>query len=112
MPMRRISYALFGLTLAFGVVGLGACSKNPQPSPVPVLATPAGTTSVGVGSDASVPAAASVLTPAPQASVPASSAGRDNKAMSRTEESTAMPMPGQNNDHSAPLPPSRSASAR
>ena len=109
MPMLRIPHAFFGLTLAIGVVGLGACSKNPQP--VPVVQTPAGTTSVGVGSDASVPAAASVLTPAPQASVAASSAGRDNKAMSRTEESTAMPMPGQNNDHSAPLPPSRSASA-
>ena len=50
MPMRRISYALFGLTLAFGVVGLGACSKNPEPSPVPVVATPAGTTSVGAKS--------------------------------------------------------------
>jgi hypothetical protein len=37
--------------------------------------------------------------------------GRSNNTMSATQESTAMPMPGQNNDHSAPLGPARRASA-
>jgi hypothetical protein len=68
------------------------------------------TASAASGTDPSVPPAASVLEPAPAAKADAAQ-GRTNKAMSRTQESTAMPMPGQNNDHSAPLPPARRASA-
>ena len=70
---------------------------------------------VGTGStpgspaDPSVPAAASVLAPATPAS-PDPTAGRSNGRMSAAQESGAMPMPGQNNDHSAPLRPAPPAS--
>jgi hypothetical protein len=39
------------------------------------------------------------------------SAGRGNAAMSPAQESTAMPLPGQNNDHSAPLSSSQPAAS-
>jgi hypothetical protein len=38
-------------------------------------------------------------------------AGRTNGAMTRSHESSAMPMPGQNKDPSAPLSPAKSVSA-
>ncbi|MBT9492904.1 MAG: hypothetical protein IV107_11290 [Paucibacter sp.] len=61
----------------------------------------------------SVPAAAEVFANADNTTANKAdpTAGRSNSAMSRTQESTAMPMPGQNNDHSAPLtPPKKPAS--
>ena len=102
--LRAVALGSFGLLL-------GGCTERPGTPPVPVVqaAQPASSASVGAGSDASVPTAASVMAPAAQASVPDTLAGRATKAMSRAEESTAMPMPGQNNDHSAPLPPARRA---
>lgn len=60
--------------------------------------------------DASLPAAASVITPA-TASKADPAAGRTNSVMSRDQETSAMPLPGQNNDHSAPLTPAKRASA-
>lgn len=60
--------------------------------------------------DSSVPTADSVLTgPAPVA-VPEAPGTRSNRAMSRAEESGAMPMAGQAGDHSAPLAPRKGAS--
>lgn len=98
------------------VLALMACSKaGPEvPAPVTMPLPPAPVTAeVAVPSAAaastSVPAAASVFTP-PAETKPDPAAGRSNKAMSRAEESTAMPLPGQNNDHSAPLPPAKRAS--
>jgi hypothetical protein len=38
-------------------------------------------------------------------------AGRSNAPMTRNQESNAMPMAGQNNDHSAPAAPDKTASA-
>jgi len=58
----------------------------------------------------SVPPADTVLAPAPATPPPDTTAGRSNSTMSRSEESTAMPMPGQNNDHSAPVAPAKRAS--
>jgi hypothetical protein len=43
-----------------------------------------------------------VLASAPAAKIDPA-AGRSNTEMSRTQESTAMPLPGQNNDHSAAI---------
>jgi hypothetical protein len=40
-----------------------------------------------------------------------SKAGRSNAGLSAAQESGAMPMPGQNNDHSAPLPAPKGASS-
>jgi hypothetical protein len=61
--------------------------------------------------DSSVPSADSVLTsPAPVAASEAAGT-RTNRAMSRAEESAAMPMAGQAGDHSAPLSPRKGAAA-
>ena len=97
-------FTLAALFLAAGA--LYACKEGPAPTALPLpLEVPARS-----GADASVPSAASVMAPAMQASAADAATGRDNKTMSRAEESTAMPMAGQNNDHSAPLPPARRAS--
>ena len=61
--------------------------------------------------DPSVPAAASVLTPPasiPKTDVPGT---RSNTTLTRAEESSAMPVAGQANDHSAPVSPAGRASA-
>jgi hypothetical protein len=71
--------------------------------------TESGVTGGSTG-DPSVPSADSVLAPA-KATKTDPAAGRSNTTMSSAQESTAMPMPGQNNDHSAPLGPARRASA-
>ena len=101
-----------GGALLLMVLVVGACSKEP-----PALAAPATTATrvetppaTGAGSDPSVPDAGSVLAPS---AVPKAdpAAGRTNNAMSRSQESIAMPMPGQNNDHSAPVGPAKQASA-
>ncbi len=99
-------------------VVLVACSKphpeTPAVAAAPVAApaspgtAPAGT--AGSSVDASVPTAASVLTPARDVKVDPN-AGRSNQPMTRAQESTAMPLPGQNNDHSAPLPPAKGSSS-
>ena len=91
---------------------LVACSKNAPPETPAALTTPvqdgkAPTTSGAP--DPSVPPAGSVLT-STAASEPDGSAGRSNNAMSNAQESRAMPMPGQNNDHSAPQAPAKRAS--
>jgi hypothetical protein len=95
------------------VLGLVACDKTPSSPPMPTVsqpvATPSGATPGSVA-ESSVPLAASVF---PSANAPKSeeTASRSNSTMSATQESTAMPMPGQNNDHSAPLGPAKHASA-
>lgn len=90
---------------------LSACSKTPSLPPAP-LTTPvqgasAPTTAGAV--DKSVPEASSVLPPAVATKVDPA-AGRSNRAMTREQESSAMPIPGQNNDHSAALTPGKRAS--
>lgn len=92
---------------------LVACERHaPDAAAVPVV--PAGTT-VGAApasaADTSVPAADSVLNPAPGASQPGTATLRSNKRMSAAEESSAMPMAGQANDHSAPLATDKRASS-
>ncbi len=93
-------------------LALTACDKKPADPPVPqVTDAPAQATSTaGIASDPSVPDAAAVF-PASAASQPAVTAGRENKSISDSQESTAMPLPGQNNDHSAPLIPAKPASS-
>ena len=107
----------FTLTaLGFAVLALCACKQSPAPLPSPATSALPSSLPAGAevparsGTDASVPAATSVMTPATQASGPDAASGRSNKAMTKTEESTAMPLPGQANDHSAPTPPARRAS--
>jgi len=91
--------------LVLAGLALSACSRTapepPTPSvtPAPDLTAPS---TAGAG-DASVPAAASVVRPVAGAKADAA-AGRSLGAMSPAQQSAAMPLPGQNNDHSAPLP--------
>ena len=100
-----------GAALSLAALLLSACDKTPLAPPTPMM-RPAETATVPtavVRTDASVPAAATVLTPAAAAKTDAA-AGRTNRAMSPAQESSAMPLPGQNNDHSAPLTPAKRAS--
>jgi hypothetical protein len=91
------------------------CSKTPetrgadaQPA-VPAQAVPG--TQAGGSGDTSVPPVAAVMVPPDAKPAEAASAGRTNSAMSPREESTAMPLPGQNNDHSAPLSTAKPAAS-
>ena len=111
--VRRASFGTLGVIVAAGLL---ACSKQPaeppQRLPADVVVTPStpAVTPADPAASTSVPSAAAVLGTTPATKLDPT-AGRRNKAMSRAEESTAMPMPGQNNDHSAPLPPAKRASS-
>ncbi len=82
---------------------LAACDARQTSNPTRIEAVPAAKVSATQQADPSVPTTTSVLTPAPAASSAVAQSGRSNKTLTRAEESTAMPLPGQNNDHSAPL---------
>lgn len=92
---------------------LTACDKKPSGPPVPVVEpvkVQAGTTP-STATDTSVPAADSVLAPGNETPKPNAAAGRSNAKMTPAQESSAMPMVGQNNDDSAPLAVPKRASA-
>jgi hypothetical protein len=108
---NSFSSVIRGAALVVTALALIACGKAPSEPPAATAKPPTYET-VPVpagGSGTSVPDAASVLTPAGAAKADPA-AGRSNNAMSRSQESSAMPVPGQNNDHSAPLGPAKSAS--
>ena len=101
------------IALCAGALALTACDKTPDPPPpIPMVRSApseTGATSAPVG-DPSVPSAGSVLAP-PDVAATDPASQRKNATMSAAQESTAMPMPGQNNDHSVPPGPTRPASA-
>jgi hypothetical protein len=93
------------LALLLGLLALGACGKRPTDPVTPRAdaAAPGGTLPVTPSApDPSVPSATSVL------SAPVTGTAKDevaakvgsNESMTRTQESNAMPMPGQVNNHS------------
>lgn len=100
------------LLCSLSVLLLGACDRRDAtataPPVVPASAEASPTSSSAP--DTSVPAADSVLTPAPGASQPDAAAARSNRGMTAAQESSAMPMAGQNNDHSAPVATGKRAS--
>jgi hypothetical protein len=103
------------IALGACVLNLGACDKTPTMPPTPTVnatvPTESAATAVSV-TDPSLPSAASVF-PAngTQAdSTPGRTDGTRNPAQEPTQ-ATGMPMPGQNNDHSAPLGPAKRASS-
>ena len=106
-PDQRLSLALLVIAL-----GMSACSKAPSTPPAPMTTAPQVESSPARtgSSETSVPDAGSVLSPSADPGAPPP-AGRTNGAMTSSQESSAMPMPGQNNDHSAPTSPARRASA-
>lgn len=109
--MARGRHAL--LLCSLGVLLLGACDRRDtdaaEPPSMPARAETGLTPSSAP--DTSVPTADSVLNPAPGASQPAATTARSNSRMTPAQESSAMPMAGQNNDHSAPLATGKRASS-
>ena len=112
-PTKLSAIALSGLLL------LAACEQK-QPASLDTRAGASGNVvTQGAAGDASVPPAGSVFSTvqggsqaAPGATpTPAPASTRSNSKMSRAEESAAMPMAGQNNDHSAPTAASAPASS-
>lgn len=78
---------------------LSACDKLPKQPPTPTMTQPASTPSAA---DPSVPAAASVF--APGDAIKADPAlGKTDGTRKPAQESDTKLLPGQNNDHSAPL---------
>ena len=100
------------IALCACVLGLSACDKTQPIPPTPTVNKPLVNESVATAGsvDPSLPPIQSVLSPA-AATKADPTAGRSNTTMSAAQESTAMPMPGQNNDHSAPLGPAKRASS-
>ena len=93
------------------VVALAACDRDrispplPRVNSLPTAVPTAIPTAIGPVTDpatATVPPADTVFSPATEAAKAASSAERTNKSMTKAEERNAMPMAGQNNDHSSP----------
>lgn len=107
----RTSLTLSALCL-FSLL-LTACDKRPSEPPMPQVEPVHAQTGTipSTAADTSVPAADSVLPPGNETPKPGAAAGRSNKEMTRAQESSAMPMVGQNNDHSAPLATAKPASA-
>ncbi|HET9820750.1 MAG TPA: hypothetical protein VFQ16_02885 [Burkholderiaceae bacterium] len=100
------------MALGICVMFLGACDRTPASLPAPVASDPTGAEPRAAASaaDPSLPSAESVFSAASAPKL--DSAPRPpNKSMSAEQESTAMPMPGQNNDHSATRTTAKSASA-
>ncbi len=112
-PRKPITAVVLCLAAAM----LLACSKAdrdaPGHEPAPITTegtvTPVPGSGAGGVSDTSVPHADTVVTAAPSSS--GALAGRSNGTMTRSQESSAMPLPGQNNDHSSPLTPAKAASS-
>jgi hypothetical protein len=112
-----LSVAARAALIVGAAVTLAACEPR-----VPKVAVPAGVPDQVVvvpaaapmpaspASDASLPTTAEVLAPG-VAGKADHAAGRSNSSLSATQEKSQMPMPGQNNDHSAPLTPAQRASS-
>lgn len=100
------------VALGLATLTLMACDRKPSAPPAPTVSLlPIESRSPDSATpDPSLPSADSVVTPAAAQAKPDPAAGRSNRAMSRSQESSAMPMPGQNNDHSAPLASTKPAS--
>ena len=92
---------------------LSACDKERSRPPVPLVqpAQVRTNTASPATAETSVPAADTVLTPGTETPKPGAATGRSNEKMTRAQESSGMPMVGQNNDHSAPLTAAKPASA-
>ena len=90
---------------------LGACERDRVTPPITRVEPARVDTSMqNAGTNTTVPSAETVFSPAAETPKPAVTAVRENKAMTRVEEATAMPMAGQANDHSAPVGAARRAS--
>lgn len=93
---------------------LAGCGKSGDGATAPPseVATKAPTSALSIPTDPSMPSPASAASSA-STGVPAPirEAGRTNATLTRSQEAGAMPVAGQNNDHSAPLASAAPASA-
>jgi hypothetical protein len=98
-------------TLCAAALPMGACSKSSVSPPTPTASTHTADSAVlpASGKDAAVPAADTVFTSA-ESVRPEPATERSNAAMTPAQEFAAMPLPGQTNDHSAPLSTGKPAS--
>ena len=90
------------------VAGSNGLGTHGNPADVSGKSVPSVTQAVpgtqsGIAGSTSVPAAETAVAPSALKPADTASSGRTNSEMSRAQESSAMPMPGQVNDHSAPL---------
>lgn len=107
------------IALCIGVLSLGACDKTPTTPPTPMVDKPLPTQSAattGTVADPSLPSATSVFSRANTANTTAAdpTPGRPDGTRNTAQEATpatGQPIPGQNNDHSAPLGPAQRASS-
>ena len=111
LATRRPSAMLAALA-ASTILLLSGCDENANDPPMPrAEAFPVAPSAAG---DTSVPAASTVMAPAdttPPAPEDSPPATRTNAPMSDKQESTAMPLGGQANDHSAPKPAEAASAA-
>ena len=93
------------IAICASVLSLGACDRRPTAAPAPLADTPVAADAgsrAGAGGDPSVPSTESAFPTASARKADPTvvvSDGERNPA----QESKGLPMPGQNNDHSAPL---------
>jgi hypothetical protein len=105
------------LALTASALLLAACGKESIDPPLPAVGTPAtagistAPQSASQGSNTSVPSATSVFAAGPSASTAANASIVTNGTLSDAQESTAMPMAGQADSHSAPKATYKSASS-
>ena len=110
--IARLEVAAFALCAC--ALLLSACEKTPTKPPTPVMDRPALTGSSTVPTPVehqSVPSAETALSPA-NATNPVVPPMRTDGNRIPAQASTGAMMPGQNNDHSAPLAPAKPASVR
>ena len=110
----RCARPLALVALCFLAPLLSACDKRPLDPATPKVEAAVAERDAArqaPAANTTVPSADSVLAPASPTPKASATAGRSNSEMSRAQESSAMPMAGQNNDHSAPLKSEKGASA-
>jgi len=109
MPNVSTTRSTCSILVALTILALTACDKNTADPPMP--RGEAFPVAPAIPGDTSVPSASSVMAPAeaiPPSDIPP--ATRSDRPMTNAEESAAMPMGGQANDHSAPKPVEAAAS--
>lgn len=108
-PVNRMRHPASVIALGACLFALAACDKSPPTLPTPIVnqTVPVeSSATAATGANASVPLAASVFPPAVAAEVAPVLKPTDGvRHPEQASESVplSLPLPGQNNDHSAPL---------
>lgn len=102
----------FALIACLTAIALGGCNRSDTPKPATAVTQPGAATVESKGTSVALPpsalpqqdAAMAPQSPAPAATIPdsASPSQANPKSLDKQQEATAMPMPGQVNNHSTP----------